>query len=568
MDIKKIALYIALAVIGIMLWTQWQKDYPPQPEQGPATVATQKQTGQDSSDFKPSVTMPSQKGTSATGTTTTPLAKKVYQPGKLIHIRTNVLDIAIDTTGGNIVVARLVKYPKSLKEKNIPVQILSPASKKLYIAQSGVVSAANNKPTGKIIFQSAQSNYQLGDKQRLTVVLNGKTQNGLKVSKIFEFKKDSYAIKVTNTVHNESAAPWAGSIFYQIRRRNVPVKHAMHSSSYNGAAISSPQDHYQKLSYKHLMGNTVNRDIRDGWIAMQQQYFLSAWVPPSTELNKYYSQVQGNNEDGKYNIFTVGFHVTPFILQPNQTKSSTATFYVGPEIAKLLTPISETLKYTIDYGWLAPISIILFWIMQKIYLVVGNWGWTIVLVTLLIKLIFYWPSAKSYKSMAKMREIAPRLQALKERHGDDKQALSKATMEFYKKEKVNPMGGCLPILIQIPVFIALYWVLIESVELRQAPFILWIHDLSVKDPYFILPILMGISMFVQQKLSPPPPDPTQAKVMMFLPLIFTVFFATFPAGLVLYWLTNNLISILQQWYVMKSYDPKKEKQRKKKRKKK
>ncbi len=301
---------------------------------------------------------------------------------------------------------------------------------------------------------------------------------------------------------------------------------------------------------------------------MQQQYFLSAWVPNQNTVNHYYSHVTvPKDSTGKNDIYTLGYVTPALSLAPGQSGSSQSTLYVGPEIASNLQPLAKGLDLTIDYGWLWWLSKILFWIMKHINSVVHNWGWTIVLTTALIKIVFYWFSDKSYRSMAKMRQVQPRMQALKERFGDDKQALTKATMELYKKEKINPMGGCLPMLIQIPVFFALYYVLIEAVQLRQAPFIFWIHDLSVKDPFYILPILMGASMFLQQRLSPPPPDPTQAKIFMFLPLIFTVFFLSFPAGLVLYWLTNNVLSIAQQYYVMKTFDPKKEKQKRKKRKK-
>ena len=249
----------------------------------------------------------------------------------------------------------------------------------------------------------------------------------------------------------------------------------------------------------------------------------------------------------------MGYLSQPIALAPNATTTFNATLYVGPEIATNLTPLAKGLDLTVDYGWLWPISKFLFWLMSKIHHYIGNWGWSIIAVTIIIKIAFYGLSNKSYFSMAKTRDLQPRIKALRDRHGDDKQSMSKAMMELYRKEKINPLGGCLPMVIQIPVFIALYYVLIESVELRQAPFILWIHDLSVMDPYFILPVLMGLSMFVQQKLSPPAPDPMQAKMMMFLPLIFTVFFCTFPAGLVLYWLTNNCASVLQQWIVMERH---------------
>lgn len=288
----------------------------------------------------------------------------------------------------------------------------------------------------------------------------------------------------------------------------------------------------------------LSRTIKGGWLAMQQQYFLSAWVADSGDMNHYFTRVRNGD------IYTIGFVGPQLSVKPGDKATTGAKFYVGPEIQSKLATLAPNLDLTIDFGWLWIFSSPIFWIMKKIHGVVGNWGWSIILVTLMIKLLFYKLSEKSYRSMSSLKELQPRLEAIKERYANDKQAMTKATMELYKKEKVNPMGGCLPMLIQIPVFIALYYVLIEAVQLRHAPFIFWIHDLSSKDPYYILPVLMGLTMLVQQKLNPPPPDPMQAKIMMLMPILFTVFFMTFPAGLVLYWFVNSLLSLLQQWWIM------------------
>ena len=339
--------------------------------------------------------------------------------------------------------------------------------------------------------------------------------------------------------------------------------------SYTGVSYSTPQIPYEKLKLKTIASDGFKKNIKDGWIAMQQPYFLTAWIPERNKSFHYYAHTSTPTQgDLSHLIYTMGYVSPEVTVAPHATSTQKARIFIGPEVSSRLKQAAPGLKYTIDYGWLAPISIFLFWIMMKIDFVVGNWGWTIILVTLLIKLVLYYPSALSYRSMARMRSVAPRLKALKERYGDDKQAISKATMEIYKEEKVNPVGGCLPMLVQVPIFFALYYVLLESVQLRQAPFIFWIHDLSAKDPYYILPVLMGISMFVQQRLNPAPPDPTQAKVMMFMPLIFTVVFLNFPVGLVLYWLTNNCVSILQQWYIMKTFDAKADERKRKKKKKK
>jgi len=291
----------------------------------------------------------------------------------------------------------------------------------------------------------------------------------------------------------------------------------------------------------------VSRAVKGGWLAFQQRYFLGAWVPNQHQAQHYYSRVNGD-------IYTLGFVGPQLKVASGDQLRTRTTLYAGPEMADRLAVVAPHLDLTVDYGWLWALSVSIFWIMKHIYNFFGNWGIAIILVTLLIKLIFYKLSEKSYRSMAKMRKLSPQLQTLKERYGDDRQRMSQATMELYRREKVNPLGGCLPMLIQIPFFFALYYVLIESVELRQAPFMLWIQDLSAKDPYYILPLLMGASMYFQQKLNPAPPDPIQARMMNLMPVMFTALFLTFPSGLVLYWLTNNCLSILQQWYIMRRVD--------------
>ncbi len=297
-----------------------------------------------------------------------------------------------------------------------------------------------------------------------------------------------------------------------------------------------------------MQEKNLNQTIQDGWAAMIQHYFISAWVPAKSATSTYYSRVTPNG------LYAIGMLSHPMSVAPGSKVTTEAKLYTGPAIASLLDKTAPGLRLTIDYGWFWFISDIIFWMMQHIYDVVGNWGWSIVIVTVIIKLLFYQLSAKSFRSMSAMKKLQPKIEMLKERYGDDKQKLTQATLELYRQEKVNPMSGCLPILIQIPVFIALYWVLVESVQLRQAPFIFWIHDLSQQDPYYVLPVLMGISMFIQQRLNPPPPDPLQAKVMMMMPVVFTVLFANFPSGLMLYWFVNNTLSFMQQWYVMQRLD--------------
>ena len=410
--------------------------------------------------------------------------------------------------------------------------------------------------THQAVFTADSTVYELQSGQdTLNVVLRWQG-NGLTVEKEYVFHRGKYAIDIQYRLRNAATTSWQGNLYSQIMRvDNPPVEKNGFTHAYFGASLSTPDSSYKKISFKDMdklqkNGETLlsNPIVQGGWVAMQQHYFLSAWVPPADSNQHFYSQVYQNG------LYTIGMMGPQINVAPGQDYSTQMQLYVGPEINEQLQAVSPKLNLTIDYGFLWPISILFLWLMTRIHAVVNNWGWSIVILTVFIKLAFYKLSSMSYKSMAKMRELQPKMQALKERFGDDRQKMSQATMELYKSEKVNPLGGCLPIVIQIPFFIALYWLLAESVALRQAPFILWIHDLSLRDPYYILPILMIVTMFIQQKLSPTPPDPMQAKMMMVLPLVFGVLFMMFPAGLVLYWVVNNTVSILQQWYITRSYE--------------
>ena len=569
MDYKRVILYVAIAFVGMSLWSAWQKDYPIKSKTAATTVASSSvpvsslQGSNSTTGFKPGSFQSQPSNTAVqpaiTKKTIKPLNQaQIASKANLITVKTDLLKVKINLNGGDLVSSQLLAYPQSTKNQNQPISILDSKPMQQYIAQTGITTG--NSP---LMFSASQKIYTLnkGDKQ-LKVVLTAK-DSGLLVTKTFLFVPGKYAIHVTQKLTNQSNKTWTGSFYNQIARDKPDAKHSIFTrGAISGGAISSPETPYHHLTFKAMREQNVSKVIKNGWVAMQQHYFLSAWIPEKGTTNQYYSNVNGNR-------YTLGFVSPAVTLAPGQSAKNQSTFYVGPEIESNLKVLAPGLALTINYGWLAPISSLIFIVMNAIHTLVGNWGWSIILVTILIKLLLYYPSSISYKSMAKMRLLTPQIQALKERHQDDRQALSQATMALYKKEKVNPMGGCLPMLVQIPIFFALYYVLIESVQLRHAPFIFWIHDLSVRDPYYILPIIMGASMFLQQRLSPASPDPAQAKMMMFLPLIFTVLFIHFPAGLVLYWVTNNLVSMAQQWYVMKSYDPKAERQksRQKKRKK-
>lgn len=546
MDYKRLFLYFALAFIVFSLWTEWQKDNVAAPV-APTTI------NQSNVPTAPAAAISATTPTvPATSQQTIPTVSAVPAE-RIITVQTDVLNVKIDTLGGHIIAASLPKYPATVKTPNVPVVIMSAAPDSYYVAESGITGPQGpDTEKGVAQYTATQTSYTLANDQKtLDVAISWKNNKGLEVIKTFHFERGDYAIHVSYNIQNHSDKPWSGNIYAQIRQKELAAPCGLfHVSNFIGGAISTPEKPYQKITYDTLNKEELSKNARGGWLAFQQRYFLTAWVPNQQQTNHYYSSVDANK------IATLGF-IGPTITVPaNGQFNTTTTFYVGPEIGDMLKKIAPHLDLTIDFGWLWWLSIIILWVMEHIHRVVGNWGWSIVIVTLLIKLLFYKFSAISYRSMAKMRQLQPKLAELKQRYGDDKQKISQATMELYRKEKVNPLGGCLPILVQIPVFIALYYVLIESVQLRQAPFIFWIHDLSAKDPYYVLPILMGISMFFQQRLNPAPPDPVQARVMQFMPVMFTIFFMTFPSGLVLYWLTNNVLTIIQQWHITRSLEKK------------
>lgn len=559
MDINKTLKYVLYgiaAALGVLIINTWNRDYPQAtPVNTHASTSLSAATNYIPEPASSESALTSASHPSVVAPVT---ASAATAPQTFITVTTDVLSIVINSDNGNIISAKLLKYPVSVTQKQTPVQILNADPDHIYASEFGL-SNAGAQP---IHFHAVSKQYELqADQKNIIVTLKGQTSNGLRVDKTYTFTRGEYAIGTSITVENTASTIWHGVFYHRIIRKNIPLAHPyLQRSSYDGAALSTPETPYHKVTFKNMVEANINQTVSSGWIAMQQPYFVTSWIPAGNTTHKYYSNAYGGDDNGVNTIFTLGYiNSEEQTILPGKSITNTAIFYVGPELAKQLIKASPGLVGTIDYSWAAPIAVVIFWVMQHIYLLVGNWGWTIILITLFIKLVFFPLSDKSYKAMSKMREAQPRIKALQERHGDDKQALNKAMMEFYKTEKLNPMGGCLPMLIQIPVFFALYYVLIESVQLRQSPFIFWIHDLTVRDPYFIFPILMGISMLVQQKLSPPPPDPTQAKVMMFMPIMFTVMFLWFPVGLVLYWLTNNVLSILHQLYVLKTFDPKKEK---------
>ena len=542
MDNLRLILFMTLAFLGMLLYQAWQTDYGPAPQ----TVA--ENSGQETKSTGDTPDAPKQADIDSAAPSIPGLEAASTSAGaSLVKVRTDTLDVVIDTRGGTIVDARLIEYPVAVNRPDEKYRLLSQRPSDYFIVQSGLLGAETARtPTHEAVFTAASDQFELkeGD-DTLQVDLHWQSADGVRVVKRFTFNRDSYVVQLEQLVNNGSDTVWTGRDYRQLQRGEPTESGNALMYTYTGGAVYSQEDKYQKYDFEELGSGQLDRDVIDGWVAMIQHYFLTAIVPPRGEQQHFYGKRLGNGRA------VIGAYSPARTIEPGSGDSFTGLMFLGPKLQAELAATAEGLDLTVDYGFLVVIAKPMYWILEQIQSFVHNWGWTIIIFTILIKLAFFKLSETSYKSMANMRKMTPRIQALKDRFGDDKQRLQQAMMEMYKTEKINPLGGCLPMLVQMPFFIALYWVLLESVELRQAPWILWIKDLSIKDPYFVLPVIMGISMFVQQKLNPPPPDPMQAKIMMALPLVFTGMFAFFPSGLVLYWVVNNLLSIAQQWVITK-----------------
>ena len=534
MDNQRLILFVALSFILLFIWQQWQIDYGPQP---PAPVATQPVQGTSAAAPTATGDVPA-----APATAGVPVASaKAAEASKRIHVVTDLFDLEIDTKGGTVRRLDLRAYTLSIEDPT-PFRLFDD-QQLFHVAQSGLLGAA--APDHHAIYAAEADEYRLAEgTDELVVPLTWRGEAGVTVTKNFIFRRGAYDIGVEHVVNNGSGAPWSARQYRQLQRTE-PEQASMFLYTYTGSAIYSETEKYEKIEFSDMRDGNLSRDIAGGWAAMIQHYFVAAWIPVAEELSHYYTKTLSG---GRY---AVGMVSPELSIPAGESASFTSKLFVGPKIQKMMADLAPGLDLTVDYGILTFISQPLFWLMDWLHGLFGNWGWAIIAVTVLIKLVFYKLSEASYKSMANMRKLQPRLQKLKELYGDDRQKMNEKMMEIYKTEKINPLGGCLPILVQIPVFIALYWVLLETVEMRQAPWILWIEDLATMDPYYVLPVIMGASMVLQQKLNPAPLDPLQAKVMMALPIVFTVFFAFFPSGLVLYWVVNSVLSIAQQWVITK-----------------
>jgi YidC/Oxa1 family membrane protein insertase len=467
---------------------------------------------------------------------------------RLVVVTTDVFEVTIDTLGGDIVEVRLLEHLTAMPEDGgEPFTLLNRSRNSQYVAQSGLIGQnGTDTAEGRPQFAIAQSSYSMGETDETLYVDLTLDQNGVKIVKRFEFVSGDYSIGVHYLINNLSYDPWQANFYGQIKRDSQEplIESSGGVMPYLGAALREVDQNFAKYDFDDMEDESVKVSINGGWVAMVQHYFVSAWVPPSEDKNAF-SLRKLSGQD----IYLMGFTGQRLSVGAGGFGEYRAQFYVGPKDQGRLAELAEYLDLTIDYGFLWMLAKPIFAALQFIQGILGNWGWSIILLTVFIKILLYPLSATSLKSMAKMRNLQPEMTRLKELYGDDRQKMSQELMGLYKKEKVNPAGGCFPMLLQMPVFLSLYWVLLESVEIRHSPWIFWIQDLSAKDPFFVLPLVMGGSMLLMQKMQPMPTDPMQARVMQLMPIMFTFFFMIFPAGLVLYWTINNLLSMAQQWFV-------------------
>ncbi|CAK0761174.1 membrane protein insertase YidC [Gammaproteobacteria bacterium] len=551
MDNQKLMLYVALSFVLLMLWQAWQEDYGP--KSGTPTTQVAEPLANGSGMAPPTTANSSAKAdTSADipklATPNLPTlppspAQPMLKSAERIHVVTDLYNIEIDALGGDLRQIELRAYPVTAENPDQPFRFLSDNPEQFFIAQGGLLG--NAAPNHYALYQIEQTNYRLADgATELQVPLSWRDPSGVEVIKTYVFQRGSYLVQIKYQVRNATNTEWRGQLYTQFQRTEpANKKSAFGIYTYTGGIVSSPETTYDKVDFARMKKENLSQDFKNGWLAMIEHYFAAAWIPPrDLAIHAYTKVVDGDR-------YVLGYTQLPVTVSAGGNATLATQLYVGPKVQYRMKEAAPNLELTVDYGKLTVIAQPIYWLLEVIQHMVSNWGWSIILLTIIIKAAFFHLSATSYKSMAQMRKLSPRIQALKERYGDDRQKMNEAMMEIYRKEKINPLGGCLPIVVQIPVFIALYWVLVESVELRQAPWMFWIHDLSAQDPYYVLPLIMGVTMFIQQKLSPAPPDPIQAKVMMFMPIMFTGMFLFFPSGLVLYWIVNNTLSITQQWYI-------------------
>ena len=558
MDNIRFILVMALLMISYMLWESWQIDYGPKPQ----AIISDKPFVADGSGAQVATLSP---GASATADTAQTAVTPV-KSASIITVKTDVMALEIDTEGGTLRNLDLLKYPHEKEnsvvqkaysligleapKKNLdPIRLFDASQESLYLAQSGLVSNGGSlaSPDHHAQFTAASNAYVLQEGQdQLAVPLTWVNPDGLKVTKVFTFKRGQYAIQVEHKVNNQSTTVWSGKQYNQLLRAFFAENNNNNFiRTFAGGVVYTEKDKFKKIKYDEMTDDNLSIDSKGGWSGMIQHYFAAAWIPPAEQDSHFYTKALNDQR------FVIGSYSQDVTVQPNTEVSFVSQLFAGPKIQPAMEALAPGLELTVDYSWLTFIAKGIYWLLNKIYGFIDNWGLAILGVTFVIKALFFKLSKASFQSMAKMRKVQPLLKELQERYADDRQKFNTEMMALYKREKVNPLGGCLPMLVQIPVFISLYWVLIETVEVRQADFALWIQDLSAQDPFYLLPIVYGITMKIQQSLNPAPIDPMQAQVMKMFPIVFTVFFLFFPSGLVLYWICNNSLSIIQQWYITK-----------------
>ena len=535
MDNQRLILFVVFSFTLLLLWESWQSKH----QQAAPTEATP--AGQSAQAPTPSQTLNAPAAAPALPTVT------AQARGLRAVVETDVLRAEIDSNGGDLRSLQLLSF-RETDSKTQVLTLFEDSATRPYVAQSGLIGMG--LPTHRASFQLNPGTYRFANgASRLEVPLVwSDPATGVRVEKTYAFTRGSYQIDVKTRVINSGTQPVDLTPYFQLTRHgDAPLGESKFINAYTGSVFYTEAQKFHKVAFKKIREGKAEfeKTSPDGWVGVLQHHFVAAWLPKAGEKREFYAKAQGDN------IYTAGVILAEGKLMPGQEKSFNVPLYAGPQIQSILEKTAPGLELARDYGWLTPLAYPIFWALQQIERLIGNWGWAIIILTILIKLALFPLSAASYKSMAKMKKLTPRLQRLKEIHGDDRQKLHQAMAEMYKTEKINPLGGCLPILVQIPVFIALYWVLLAAVEMRGAPWMGWITDLTAADPYYILPIIMGVTSILQVKLNPQPMDPMQAKIMMIMPIAFTVMFVFFPAGLVLYWVVNNILSITQQWVINK-----------------
>ena len=564
MDTQRLIALIVFTFSGLMLWEAWNKhNRPPVPPQAVAQTqsvnplqggtADKSATTVPGLSAVPSATIPAV----AAGAATVPATAAAQGTSKSVLVKTDLFTVDMDTRGGDLRTVTLLKHAAHADAKRA-FTLMQDKAGSYFVTQSGLLG--QGLPNHTAMWSTSSDQFELGTNDTLDVTFTNNDAVGITVAKTYTFKRGSYLVNVRYDIKNESGTPISPNAYFQFLRDSNPPEGESTGNNpftgvvtFTGPAVYTDLKKYQKVSFSDIDDNKQNivKEAGDGWIAMVQHYFVSAWLPPPGLKREFFTQKVSSK------LYSAGVIVPISAINAGATGGISMPLYIGPQEQENLKKLAPGFDLVVDYGWLTVLASPMFLVLSYINNIVGNWGWTIVLFTILLKLVFFPLNQKAGKSIAHMKTMAPKVEAMKARYGDDKLKMNQAMMELYKTEKVNPLGGCLPIVIQIPFFIALYWVLLGAVELRDAPWIGWITDLSTPDPFYVLPIIMGASMFIQTKMNPAPPDPVQAKVMLILPLVFSVMFFFFPAGLVLYWTMQNILGIAQQWYINKTFSAEK-----------